>query len=170
MCRKVRPGVIQPRVDVDPPVASQTSLSPDLIRQSPRIPVIAGMPGSGPGMTWRVSAEGRCRCALALGHKFLRTGVLTYSCRQRRHQRPGGYLECSPMPLLCSGPSAAGDRGKMKSARSVCAADAVPHGRMPKADGPGARSGAAMLAKSHSNFRVTRGSITSSTQNASAVR
>jgi hypothetical protein len=75
-----------------------------------------------------------------------------------------------PMPLLCSGPSAAGDRGKMKSARSVCAADALPHGRMPKADGPGARSGAAMLAKSHSNFRVTRGSITSSTQNASAVR
>jgi hypothetical protein len=74
------------------------------------------------------------------------------------------------MPLLCLGSSAAGDRSKMKGARSVCVADALPHGRMPKADGPGVRNGAAMLAKSHSNFRVSRGSITSSTQKASAVR
>ncbi len=43
-------------------------------------------------------------------------------------------------------------------------------GRIPNADGPGVRSGAAKLAKSHNNLRVSRGSITSSTQNASAVR
>lgn len=43
-------------------------------------------------------------------------------------------------------------------------------GRIPKVDGPGVRNGAARLAKSHSSFRVSLGSITSSTQNASAVR
>ena len=45
-----------------------------------------------------------------------------------------------------------------------------PYGRIVNADGPGVRSGAARLANSHSRRRVSRGSITSSTQKVSAVR
>ena len=41
---------------------------------------------------------------------------------------------------------------------------------MPNWARPGVRSGAARLANSHSSRRVSRGSITSSTQNDSAVR
>jgi hypothetical protein len=59
-------GIIRTRVDADPSAASQTSSSPDLIRRSPRLPVVVGMPGSGPGTTGRVSAESRCQRGLVV--------------------------------------------------------------------------------------------------------
>ena len=46
----------------------------------------------------------------------------------------------------------------------------VPYGRIGVATGPGSRSFAARLANSHSSGRVSRGSMISSTRNASAVR
>lgn len=82
-----------------------------------------------------------------------------------RHRKP------SAMPI----PAAA--RPRMSAVAAIPRPHAIsgalrdaPYGRIVNPAIPGARKGSASRANSHSSFRLSRGSMISSTQNASAVR
>src|ERR1700722_6606939 len=94
-----------------------------------------------------------------------------------RSGRMAGPLPSAPRGFVIPGSTCLGCRGQRRAGKWVDEAQArllrangARYGLMVKADGPGVRSGAARLANSHSRRRVSRGSITSSTQKVSAVR